>query len=160
MRLAPMLALTSMFMWGEARAGSSYVLPDGINRAPPVTLHCVTPSGTAAPCGTVSAPLVVTSPSGGPSAARQQLQLGAEQSSAQALGGLADTAFTGGQGSVIQGPSTSGAWINVMGGVAAPNGMDCAYFAPGSFYESGQFINRGAISVYVSSGAMFSAWED
>ena len=51
-------------------------------------------------------------------------------------------------------------WVNVVGGPAVPNGPDCAYFAPGSFYESGQFINRGAITVYAASAAMFSAWEN
>ena len=50
-------------------------------------------------------------------------------------------------------------WINVIGGPAAPNAPDCAYFAPGTFYESGQFINRGAITVYVQTAVVFSAWE-
>ncbi len=193
-----------------AAAGSSYVLPDGTNRAPAVTLHCVTSSGAAVACGTAANPLVVSAPVGGSSAANQVVQIGAEQASAQALGGVADTAFTGGQGSMIavlkalwsvasagipalpaggtltsrtvalpaatstqvfaanatrrylsfQVPQGSAVWVNVMGGPAVPNGSDCAYFAAGSFYESGQFINRGAITVYAASAVMFSAWEN
>ena len=60
----------------------------------------------------------------------------------------------------FQVPQGSAVWLNVMGGVASPNGPDCAYFAAGTFYESGQFINRGAITVYAPIAVMFSAWED
>ena len=194
---------------GPATAGNSYVLPDGTNRAPAVTLHCVTPSGSAVACGTASNPLVVTAPAGTATASNQTLQIGAEQASAQAIGTVGDAAFTGGQGSMVallkalwsatsagvpalpvggtltsrtinlpaatstqvfpangtrrylsfQVPQNGAVWINLMGGPAVPNGPDCAYFAAGSFYESGPFINRGAITVYTSSAAIFSAWE-
>ena len=192
-----------------AAAGSSYILPDGTNRAPAVTLHCVTPAGAAVVCGTAANPLVVTAPAGASSSANQAVQIGAEQASAQAIGTVNDTGFTGGQGSVVsvlkalwsvasagipalpaggtlvsrtmtlpaatstqvfavngvrrylsfQVPQSGGVWINVVGGPAAPNGADCAYFAAGSFYESGPFINRGAITVYSSASVVFSAWE-
>ncbi len=192
-----------------AAAGSSYIMPDGTNRAPAVTLHCVTAAGTAVACGTAANPLVVSAPAGASSSANQVMQLGAEQASAQGIGTVSDSAFTGGQGSMVsllkalwsvtsagipalptggtltsrtlslpagvstqvfasngarryvsfQVPLSGGVWINVMGGIAGPNGMDCAYFAAGSFYESGSFINRGAITVYSSSAVMFSAWE-
>ncbi len=59
----------------------------------------------------------------------------------------------------FQVPLAGGVWINVMGGPAIPNGPDCAYFAAGSFYESGAFINRGAITVFSSTSVTFSAWE-
>ena len=192
-----------------ALAGSSYLLPDGVNRAPAVTLHCVTPAGAAVPCGTAANPLVVTAPAGASSSANQMTQIGAEQATAQGVGTVNDTAFTGGQGSMVsllkalwsvassgipalpaggvltsrtvsvpatvstqvfaanasrrylsfQVPTSGGVWINVMGGPALPNGPDCAYFAAGSFYESGAFINRGALTVYSSSSVTFSAWE-
>ena len=193
-----------------AAAGNSYVLPDGTNRAPAVALHCVMPNGSAVACGTAANPLVVSAPVGSSSAANQALQIGAEQASAQALGTVSDSAFTGGQGSMVsllkalfsaaysgvpalpvggtlisrttalpagistqvfaangarhylsfQVPQSSAIWVNVTGGTAAPNGPDCAYFAAGSFYESGQFINRGAITVYAAQAVMFSAWEN
>lgn len=192
-----------------AAAGSSYLLPDGTNRAPAVALHCVTPTGTAVACGTAANPLVVSAPAGASSSANQVAQLGAEQASAQGIGTVGDAVFTGGQGSMVsllkalwsaasagipalptggtltsrtltlpaavstqvfaangvrrylsfQVPPSGGVWVNVMGGPAVPSGPDCAYFAAGSFYESGPFINRGAITVYSSSSVVFSAWE-
>jgi hypothetical protein len=195
---------------GQAAAGSSYVLPDGTNRAPAVTLHCVGPNNTAVPCGTAASPLVVTNQVGASSASNQQLQIGAEQSTAQAVGTVNDAAFAGGQGSVVallkalwstqvtgvpalsaggtltsrtvslpsgvstlvfpvnatrhylsfQVPQGSGVWINLIGGAAAPNAADCAYFSAGTFYESGSFINRGAIAVYAPVAGIFSAWEN
>lgn len=59
----------------------------------------------------------------------------------------------------FQAPQATGIWVNMLGGVATPNGLDCAYFPPGSFYESGQFINRGSITVYAPVAATISAWE-
>jgi hypothetical protein len=44
-----------------AWAGDSYVLPDGISRAPAITLHCATQGMNAAPCGTTGNPVPVTS---------------------------------------------------------------------------------------------------
>ena len=59
----------------------------------------------------------------------------------------------------FQAPQTAGIWVNLLGGVAAPNAADCAYFAAGSLYESGQFVNRGAITVYSPTSVTISAWE-
>jgi hypothetical protein len=60
----------------------------------------------------------------------------------------------------FQVPQGSGVWLNLMGGVAANGGVDCAYFGPGTFYESSQFVNRGPITVFSSVSATISAWED
>ncbi len=198
-----------LFVEAPAKAGNSYVLPDGTNRAPAVALHCVGSNGAAVPCGTAANPLVTTSGPNGSSAANQQQQIAAEQQSAQGIGAVSDPVFTGGAGSMIavlkavwsatslgipslpvsgtltsrtttltgaastqvfpanpgrrylafQVPQGSAIWVNVMGGLAAPNGADCAYFAAGTYYESGQFINRGAITVYAPITVTFSAWE-
>jgi hypothetical protein len=59
----------------------------------------------------------------------------------------------------FQAPQTSFIWVNFIGGVAAPNAPDCAYFPAGAFYESGQFVTRGAITVYSPVVATISAWE-
>lgn len=59
----------------------------------------------------------------------------------------------------FQAPQGAGIWINLLGGVASPGGIDCAYFAPGTFYESGQFVNRGSITVYASVATIVPAWE-
>ena len=59
----------------------------------------------------------------------------------------------------FQAPSGSGVWVNWIGGTAAPNGIDCAYFAPGSLYESGSFVNRGSITIYAPVAVNISAWE-
>ncbi len=210
MRSVILMAGALVLAAGQAAAGSSYVLPDGTNRAPAVTLHCVGANNTAIPCGTAASPLVVTNQVGASSATNQQLQIGAEQSSALALGTVNDPAYAGGQGSVVavlkslwsaaaagvpalpagglltsrtvslpasvstlvfpvngtrhylsfQVPQGSGVWINVLGGTAAPNAVDCAYFSAGTFYESGSFINRGAIAVYAPVAGIFSAWEN
>ncbi len=59
----------------------------------------------------------------------------------------------------FQVPQGTYVWVNLLGGVAAPNGLDCAYFAAGTFYESGQYVNRGAITFYSPVAAVLSAWE-
>jgi len=59
----------------------------------------------------------------------------------------------------FQVPQGSYVWVNLLGGVASPNGLDCAYFAAGTFYESGQYVNRGAITFYSPVAAVLSAWE-
>lgn len=59
----------------------------------------------------------------------------------------------------FQAPQTSFIWVNFLGGVAAPNALNCVYFAPGSFYESGQYVTHGAISIYSPVTATISAWE-
>ena len=60
----------------------------------------------------------------------------------------------------FQAPQSTGVWVNFLGGSAIPNGVDCAYFPAGAFYESGQWVNRGAITMYSSVGAAVSAWEN
>ncbi len=59
----------------------------------------------------------------------------------------------------FQAPSGSGVWVNLVGGTAAPNGVDCAYFTAGSLYESGSFVNRGSITIYAPIAITISAWE-
>jgi hypothetical protein len=59
----------------------------------------------------------------------------------------------------FQVPQGSYVWVNLLGGPATPNGADCAYFAPGTFYESGQYVNRGAVTFYSPIAAVLSAWE-
>ena len=210
-RLQPAgVTIMTLLYASRSLAGSSYVLPDGTNRAPAVVLHCVGSNGNAVPCGILTNPIVVSAPLGGPSSTNQLLQISSAQASAQALGTTADGAFTGGAGSVVsllkglwgttssgvpalavggtlvsrstmlaagistnvfplnpsrhylsfQVPQSSGVWINLIGGIAAPNTIDCAYFAAGTFYESGSFINRGALTVYAPVSVTFSAWEN
>ena len=205
-----LVLLSACLLWGDvALAAGPYVLSDGISRAPAVTLHCKSNGNIVVPCGTATTPLVVTQGSGSATSANQQTQVAAEQASAQALGGPADTPYAGGSGSVtsvlksvwsvlgagvsaipvggvpvsrslsvtaaqtttlfpvnparrylsFQVPQGSYVWINLLGGTAAPNAIDCAYFAPGTFYESGQYVNRGAITVYSPVAAVISAWE-
>ena len=195
----------------SAFAGGSFLLPDGINRAPAIALHCVGVGNIAVPCGTAISPLVVSSlPSAGASSSSNQVsQLAIEASTALVLGATTDASFTGGPGSLVsllkglwtvlgtgvpalpvggqltsrtinlvalqstslfstnlgrkylsfQVPQSTYVWINLMGGAAAPNAPDCAFFAAGTFYESGQFVNRGAITVYAPAAVTLSAWE-
>jgi len=193
-----------------AYANGSYLLADGVNRAPAVTLHCAGASGTAQPCGTSSNPLAVTAPVGGATAANQTTQVSAEQSSAQALGTPTDGVFVGGAGTLtgllkgiwtvltggvpampvggaptsrsttlpaaqsfqvfpanparrylaFQAPQNTGVWVNFTGGPAAPGGTDCAFFAAGSLYESGQFVDRGAITMSAAVAVAIAAWEN
>jgi hypothetical protein len=60
----------------------------------------------------------------------------------------------------FQAPAGSFIWVNLVGGAAAPNGLDCAYFTAGSLYESGPFVNRGAIFIYSPVATPISAWEN
>ena len=60
---------------------------------------------------------------------------------------------------VFQAPLGSALWVNFLGGVAAPNGADCVQLAAGTLYESGQFVTRGAVTVYTNSAVSISAWE-
>ena len=209
MRLLHFVCVAAVGMCGPAYAGGSYVTPDGLNRAAAVTLHCAVTTGTAAPCGVAANPLVVSPSPGGSSSSNQLNQIAVEQSSAQGIGSPGDSAFNGGNGSLIsllkglwfalstgvpavpsngvltsrtvtltgqqsflvfpanpsrrylsfQVPQSTFVWVNLIGGSAVPNGPDCAYFAPGTFYESGQFVNRGAIAVYAPVAVTFSAWE-
>lgn len=59
----------------------------------------------------------------------------------------------------FQAPQTSFIWVNFLGGTAAPNALNCVYFAAGSFYESGQYVTHGAVSIYSPVAANISAWE-
>jgi hypothetical protein len=60
----------------------------------------------------------------------------------------------------FQAPQGTSIWVNFAGGAAAPGAPDCAYFSAGSFYESGPFVNRGAITVYAPVSTAVSAWEN
>ncbi len=153
-------AIALGFLASPAIAGDSYVLPDGTNRAPAVTLHCVTAAGNAVACGTSANPLMVSAPAGIPA-----LPAGGVLTSRTVtlFAGTSTQVFAANSGRrylSFQVPLSGGVWINVVGGPAAPNGADCAYFAAGSFYESGAFINRGAITVYAAASVTFSAWEN
>ena len=191
-----------------AMAGNSFLLSDGVNRAPAITLHCVGPGGSAIPCGVASQPLIVAPTAGGATAPNQATQILSQQAMVQSLGTPADPAYVSGTGSIVallkgifaggtsssvvaggvpisrslpvgaqqsvqlfaanparkylafQAPAGSFIWVNFLGGTAAPNGLDCAYFTAGTLYESGPFVNRGAITVYSPVGAAISAWED
>jgi hypothetical protein len=59
----------------------------------------------------------------------------------------------------FQVPSGNSIWLNFLGGVASPNGIDCVQFSAGTFYESGGFVTRGAVSVYTPIAVAISAWE-
>ncbi len=59
-RFAPVAGL-ALLAAIPAYGGDSYVLPDGLGRAPAVTLHCQTLGMNAAPCGTGANPVSVTS---------------------------------------------------------------------------------------------------
>ncbi len=201
------LALVTLSI--PARADGSYPLAGGTNRASAVTLHCLSASGIALPCGNTSAPLVVVAPTGA-SLANQAAQIASEASTASAAGGISDAAYSGGAGSLVsllkglwavvnsgisaipvggsplsrsvnlvgqtstllfpvngsrryfafQAPQATAVWVNFLGGLAAPNAADCAYFPAGAFYESGQWVNRGAITMYTPVSTAVSAWEN
>ena len=203
------LGLALFSLAGPARADGSFPLSDGTNRASAVTLHCLSASGIAVPCGSASVPLIVNSPAGA-SSGNQAAQLALEGSTAAAAGTVSDTVYTGGAGSLIsvlkglwnvinsgisavpvggspssrssnlvaqastilfpvngsrryfafQAPQGTAVWVNFLGGAAAPNAADCAYFPAGAFYESGQWVNRGAITMYSPVGTTVSAWEN
>jgi hypothetical protein len=59
----------------------------------------------------------------------------------------------------FQVPTGTYLWVNLLGGVASPGGIDCAYFGSGMLYESGQFVNTGPVSVYSPVAITVSAWE-
>lgn len=59
----------------------------------------------------------------------------------------------------FQAPQSTGIWVNRIGGAATPNGADCAYFSPGALFESGNYVNNGAVTVYSPNAATISAWE-
>jgi hypothetical protein len=59
----------------------------------------------------------------------------------------------------FQAPASTAIWVNFVGGTAVPNGTDCAQLSAGTLYESGQFVTRGAVSVYSPVTAAIAAWE-
>lgn len=144
---------------GMAASGNSYVLPDGINRAPAVTLHCAVQGSMAAPCGTAANPVIVSAgagliaiPVGGPPVSRS-LSVPAAQSTTLFAANPARRYFA------FQAPQGSALWINFTGGPAAPNAPDCVYFSAGTFYESGAYVNLNAITIYSPTAATISAFE-
>ena len=206
-RILPLAVLGWLMTATGAVAGNSFVLADGLNRAPAMTLHCVGNGGSAVPCGIPGQPLSVTQTPGGSTAANQSTAISVQQSILQTLGTPNDNAYSSGAGSVVgllkglfgsgataggsqggilisrsqsvpalqsvalfaanatrrylafQAPVGSFIWVNFSGGVAAPNGLDCVYFAAGSLYESAQFVNRGAVTFYTPTSANIAAWE-
>lgn len=149
------LLLVLLLTGGRASAQSSFVTPDRINRAPAVTLLCVAPGGGAAPCGTLGNPLVITgqvAPFAGPLVSRS-ISLAAGQSTQLFPPNGARHYFA------FQAPQSTYVWVNTMGGTAAPNAADCAYFAAGTLYESGNFVNTNAITIYAPVAVTVSAWE-
>ncbi len=138
-----------------AFAESSYVLPDGRGRAPAVTLHCATQGQNAAPCGTIENPLVISGvaiPVSGAPVSRS-LAVPAQQST------MLFVANPYRRYLAFQAPQGSALWINLLGGPAAPNAPDCVYFAPGTFYESGSYVNRNAITIFSPVAATIAAVE-
>ncbi len=59
----------------------------------------------------------------------------------------------------FQVPASSAVWINFVGGTAGVSGVDCILLPAGTTYESGQYVVRGAISVYAPVALTISAWE-
>ena len=59
----------------------------------------------------------------------------------------------------FQAPQSTGIWVNRVGGTAAVNGADCAYFPAGALFESGNYVSNGAITVYSPNAVTISAWE-
>ncbi len=59
----------------------------------------------------------------------------------------------------LQAPAGSALWVNFLGGVAAPNGVDCVQLSAGALYESGQFVTRSAVTVYTPVSVSVAAWE-
>ena len=59
----------------------------------------------------------------------------------------------------FQAPAGSALWVNFLGGVAAPNGIDCVQLSAGTLYESGSFVTRGAVTVYTAVAVGVAAWE-
>ncbi len=59
----------------------------------------------------------------------------------------------------FQAPAGSALWVNFLGGLAIPNGIDCVQLGAGTLYESGQYVTRSAVTVYTPVAASVSAWE-
>jgi hypothetical protein len=85
---------------GVAYGGPSFVVSDGLNRAPAVTLHCLAGS-FAVPCGTTAQPVVVAPVSGGATAANQSTEINNQQALSTSLGSQSDPIYVGGNGSTI-----------------------------------------------------------
>jgi hypothetical protein len=151
------LAIVSI---GPAAAANSYVLPDGLSRASAVALHCVTGPGTASACGTSMLPMVIVPASG---AVMLAVPVGGQPASrSTSISPTSATLFPANPSRrylAFQAPQASFIWVNFLGGTAAPNAHDCIYFAAGSFYESGQYVDQGSITIFSPVSATISAWE-
>jgi len=149
-----------MILVAPAIAANSYVLPDGASRAASVALHCVTGAGTAAACGTSTTPMFVVPAAG---AVMLAVPVGGQPASRSASISPTSTAVfpanTSRRYLAFQAPQNSFIWVNFVGGTAAPNARDSIYFAAGSFYESGQYVTQGAITIYSPVATTISAWE-
>ncbi len=152
------LALASL----NAHAQSSAVTQNGVDRAQAVTLDCLAAGTTiAVPCGTVGNPLVVAvggmvigqlAPVAAPLVSRT-ITVAAGQSTVL-FSANAQRRYLS-----FQAPQTTGIWVNRVGGIASANGADCAYFPPGALFESGGFVNSGAVTVYSPNAVTIAAWE-
>jgi hypothetical protein len=57
----------------------------------------------------------------------------------------------------VQAPQGAGVWLNLLGGTAGANALDCLYLAPGDVFE-GQDTN--AVTYWCATGGLIlSAWE-
>ena len=94
-------ALLAAYLFGVAAYGeSSFVVSDGLNRAPAVTLHCLAGS-LAVPCGTNLQPLVVAPVPGSATATNQNTEITIQQALTASLGSQSDPGYAGGNGSTI-----------------------------------------------------------
>ena len=160
-------ALAALAVPVRASAQSSYFMPDGLSRSSAVTLQCATGNGGSAACGTATSPLYVTGGSPLPAGTNMIGQ------TAPYAGGLISRSVTVSAGTstqlfpvnaqrhylAFQAPQNTGIWVNRLGGTAAPNAADCAYFPAGTLFESGNFVNTGAVTVYAPVSVTISAWE-
>ncbi|HTR18082.1 MAG TPA: hypothetical protein VMI52_13755 [Acetobacteraceae bacterium] len=145
-------ALAVLALPARAQAQSSYFMPDGLSRSQAVTLHCAAGNG-AVPCGTAANPLSVTAaPYGGMMISRSLTV--AAVTSTQLFPANTQRHYLS-----FQAPQSTGIWVNRVGGTAGPNLPDCAYFPAGTLFESGNFVNTGAITVYAPVSVTISAWE-
>jgi hypothetical protein len=111
--------LLTIMLTGAAsgQTGSSFVLSDGLNRAPAVTLHCVSANNIAVPCGTSAQPLYITGNGGLATAGNQTTQVQADQAIAAAIGTQQDAPVVSGAGSSIA--LLKGIMTTLLGGVTA-----------------------------------------
>jgi hypothetical protein len=149
-RSALMSGVLALAGWAGAQA-ATLPLQGGVNRAAPVVLHCVSATGLAVACGTSAAPIVVGA-AGGLLTSRT-ITVPA-QTSVQLFPSNGQRRYL-----AIQVPAGTGIWLNVMGGTASAGGSDCMNLQAGALYESGSFVNTGAITVFSPVATTISAWE-